>query len=451
MKSKSQSAENSGEKSPWAAQVQTTRGPSAGKRAPPVAGARLALATSKFSFAEALGGGAGNSRSSEKLGRSESPAQRPFNLENNLFSRAFDNKMETLEVPQPRPREQSAPKFFMISRNSGKTGSRLTQELLPSFTFGSRGVVLGEDLSASGLSAERESTAPCDSLDTLANIFYQNSVKGSSRKWTFRQRPKKLSFRKQLEKKIFTTKKKVIFKKLLSKKFGVDARAQQKAFPRPLQSVREAPADLENRDKPDWSVEAAPNSGSVQRSQSPLRVGFLNTSLQPLKKNRARRHKRGEPGKFDLGSKFSLNSSRNRKINNMIHGLNMSKIPADFIDYSCLTSPLNAPTFGSASPKSGRSGVRENSLNFSFNPHFKSNLDTAYSISHAGDAEPCGAQPRLEDAAKTSIFETRVLSSKQLAGEGDFPAQFPRKSRTEGSLPEESLSGKFTINFGILN
>lgn len=409
----------------------------------------------KFSFCEKTETLPKNSRSLENLVFSGHSAKRELKIPHSLLSRAPEYKMEPTES---RARENSAPTFSPIHPNSGEDGSKLTRELLPSFTFGSQGVLLDNDRHCSDLSEEDAEGLHSGILDSMVNIFYENSVNTNITNRNFRLKPKKLSFKKLLEKKIFKSKKKSIFKNLLSKKFGVDSQQPEQVFPKPVQSVRDAICkwDLDQKTATDWEASKSPEPFPANRAGSPVRLNLLNASLPLGKKLKPRKPQKAKNKMFDFGAKFKMNSPRNTQINNMIHGLNMSKIPADFIDYSCLNSELNLPTFQAAPTPSRPPSYRENSLNFSFNPKLRSNQDTNYSISNIGENEPFELEltkPDFGKKPKTSIFETKVLSSNNLESisHTSLESESHPRFKSIDLAPESSTTYKFMINFGILN
>lgn len=412
----------------------------------------------KFSFSGMTNTVLKNSRSLENQVYSGESANSQFNLQHCKLSGDSDNKMEPNKSLDSRPRENSQLKFAPMIKSSGEGSSKLTRDFLPSFTFGSQGILLDNEKQICEFTEEAEHEQNCGNFDSMVNIFYENSVNTNKGDWRIRLKPKKLSFKKQLEKKIFKSKKKSIFKNLLSKKFGINSRVKETTSSTKVQSVHETSFKIGPSKKPnkEWNDCDSAKPPSTNRSESPVRLNLLNASLPLAKKLKPRKPKSAKNKMFNFGAKFKVNSPRNNQINNMIHGLNMSRIPSDLIDYNFLSSELNLPRFEASPAPSNPPTIQENSLNFSFNPKLKSIQDTNYSISIFGENDaPEGekVQRKFTGPTKTSIFETKILSSNNLNGKSyswldlDSKASLNATPLASGICSSEKLS----INFSILN
>jgi hypothetical protein len=187
----------------------------------------------------------------------------------------------------------------------------------------------------------------------------------------------------------------------------------------------------------------------INEPKRPKKFDFLNKSL-PLSQDLKKKSKPRKPPKLDFGSFLPKNDTNFQceKVNNMIHGLNMSKLPETFIDFNCLNSSLNMPAFEDFSTK--KNTTRENSLNFSFNPKLNSNLNTNYTLSNIGEEEEFKRSQNTIDCSKTSLFEAKIMSTNALekVAESRLPEDEDSKPETPSLF---SPSGTLSINFSVLN
>jgi hypothetical protein len=355
----------------------------------------------------------------------------------------------------------------------GTPKSPRTGEYFPSFTFGSKGGQLIDEKSDSD-KLELQEDVELRDFDSLVNVFYENSVSSSSGKWVPGRRKKKLSFRKRLEKKILKVKAKSIFKNKFFKKFSISG---QNSFDDPVKTNTLA-LDFAVPKNPKKKLGQNKNKNinfnlcfDLNQNKTSPRQNQLNISLPNKKDIKNIKMPTKSPRSFNLNKGFTPNkvSYEHGKINNMIHGLNTSKIPTDFIDYSKINSQINMPSFepdipkiysfedlpknqGSTrknSPTPEPQNLRMNKLNFSFNPSFMSNVHTQESISTLNgnqlkSVEDAGIQLKEE----TSCFNNKIFSMETLETKTDSKFSNSNKKPTE---MQDFFSGNLAINFNVLN
>ena len=327
---------------------------------------------------------------------------------------------------------------------SEKSKSKLTQELLPSFTFGSQGVKLDNDKTSSRSEEKQAAESLYSDFDSMNNIFYENSVRNGKANWQIKFKPKQLPLQKQLEKKILKVKAKSIFKNYLVKKYAVNEEDSKQTEYSSFTS-KDAFRKIKKKKKRSQPKKKDPHLNfDLNESLVPKRFDFLNTSL-PLNNNLKKKSKPRKPVKLNFGSFLPKNDNiQTEKVNNMIHGLNNSKLPESFIDFNCLNSSISTPSFEEFAVDKPFS-LRQNSLNFSFNPKLNSNMNTNYSLSSIEEDQKWDYTKPPE----TSIFEVNILSTNTIENDPDF-------SRNNDNNPKQSQnmfspSGTLSINFRVLN
>lgn len=383
-------------------------------------------------------------------------------------SRQESNNMDCISFKLSTPKEPLGRNGPGKTPRTGTEKSRHTTEFLPSFTFGSRDMMLRE-AETGGPSLNGSGKFEVGEIDSMVNIFFENSVSSKSRREARVKRKAKLSFRKKLEKKIFKAKAKSIFKNQLMQKFGVRRKmedhspspgyGQAKKFFKPLMPKKKF--SQSKLKKIDFGLNFNPKT-------SPSKNSALNISLPCTNSSKPLKSKTKKPKNFNFNKGFRIQpeTHEQKKINNIIHDLNTSRTPATFIDYSCLNSPLNMPSFTPVSPEphspkhfsnediapatKGKE-IRLNTLNFSFNPKLGCKGKTQPSISTMHEREIDNFQNCDEGGLKigehTSIFENKILSTGNLETEDDS---------NKASQPGDSHSPDFfakglAINFNVLN
>lgn len=388
-----------------------------------------------------------------------------------LDSRQKNNNMDSISFKINRNTKVSGKIEGAGDECIGTPKSRRTGDYFPSLTFGSKGGQFIDERTVSQKNSSHEGSELRD-FDSLANVFYENSVSSHSGKWVPGKRKKKLSFRKRLEKKILKVKAKSIFKNKFLKKFSISG---QSSFNDPVNT---------NTLALDFAVPKKPKKNISQKKMKNINFGVcfdlnqkghrnrqnqLNISLPNKKEIKKMKMTKKSPKSFNFNKGFTPNkiSYEQKKINNMIHGLNTSKIPTDFIDYSKLNSKLNLPSFEPISPQvysfenpleqhqkvkdseSELNNLRMNKLNFSFRPKLYSNIKTQDSISALNELKTSFEKDEgIKLKEQTSILNNKIFSTDTVETKSDSKIL---KSKEKSGESPNFFSGSLAINFNVLN
>ena len=162
--------------------------------------------SSKFSFKK--------SRSIKKSKQKSVVLNCNFNSDQTILSRHLRNNMKLDIEFSSRSKDLKNLRNSSATPNSTTSVSKRTQEFLPSFTFGSQGMFIEREQNKPQDPEVIDNFSEFEDFDSMANVFYQNSVSQREKEKNYLNKTKKLCLRKKLEKKIFKVKAKSIFKNL---------------------------------------------------------------------------------------------------------------------------------------------------------------------------------------------------------------------------------------------